>query len=334
MLADARAHEARAVLRAMRLVATAGGTKPLTDAGRRSLQAAARYVFRTTAVPSGENSLAVDDLQPIAPQELASTLSDRSLAEAAVRFLAVTALVDGVLDEAKIWLVLDYAGALKVREDYLKQLEAAVSHKLGWALGDMTRQNVKSLWDQPWRDEDDIMALILPYQGDRADPALVARHEALGSLPENTFGRAYWEIYKKNGYAFPGDPRGVNAAFARPHDSTHVLSGYDTTPQGEILVSTFTAGMHPKLPMEGHILPVIFSWHLGIEINKFAGSATGALDPEKFWAAWTRGAEVAVDLFSPGWDFWAVAEEPVERVRTLYRVPPLDPRHAAGPTSR
>lgn len=328
MLAVAQPREAQIILRAMHQVATASGTKPLTVAGRRSLQAAARYVFRMT------EGLGVDDLQPISAQELAAFLPDRPLADAAVRFLAVTALVDGILDQAKIEIVLECAGALKVQEEYLTQLEAAIRHKLDWALADMTRQNIKSLWDQPWRDDDDIMALLLPYQGDRADPALVARHEALGSLPEGTFGRAYWEIYKKNGYAFPGDPRGVNAAFARPHDSTHVLSGYDTTPQGEILVSTFTAGMHPKLPMEGHILPVIFSWHLGIEINQFAGSATGALDPEKFWVAWTRGSEVTVDLFSPEWDFWAVVEEPVERVRERYHVPPLDPRHAAGRTSR
>jgi ubiquinone biosynthesis protein Coq4 len=164
------------------------------------------------------------------------------------------------------------------------------------------------------------MALLLPYSGDRADPALAARHEALGSLPARTLGRSYWEIYKKNGYAFPGDPKGVNAAFARPHDSTHVISGYDTTPAGEILVSTFTAGMHPKLPMEGHILPVLFSWHLGIEINTLAGSFRGALEPEQFWIAWTRGAGMTVDLFSSEWDFWSHVEEPVERLRQRYHV--------------
>jgi hypothetical protein len=182
----------------------------------------------------------------------------------------------------------------------------------------MTRQNIKSLWDQPWSGDEDVMALFLPYSGDRADPALVAKHERLGSLPKGTLGRGYWEIYKKNEYAFPGDPKGVNAAFARPHDSTHVISGYDTTPQGEILVSTFTAGMHPKLPMEGHILPVIFSWHLGIEINKLAGSFTGAFDPGQFWTAWVRGSGMTVDLFSPEWNFWAHVEEPVDLLRQRY----------------
>jgi len=81
--------------------------------------------------------------------------------------------------------------------------------------------------------------------------------------------------------------------------------------------------MHPKLPMEGHILPVIFSWHLGIEINKLAGSFQGALDPEAFWIAWVRGSQMTVDLFSPEWNFWAHVEEPVDLLRQRY--------HAATP---
>ncbi|HEX2056665.1 MAG TPA: hypothetical protein VHF07_09230 [Nitrospiraceae bacterium] len=98
----------------------------------------------------------------------------------------------------------------------------------------------------------------------------------------------------------------------------------------EILVSTFTAGMHPKLPMEGHILPVIFSRHLGIEINAFAKSARNQLNAEKFWVAWERGGRMKIDLFASDWDFWALVEEPVATLRARYQVPVLDPRHAAG----
>ena len=35
----------------------------------------------------------------------------------------------------------------------------------------------------------------------------------------------------------------MNEAFVRPHDSTHLVSDYSTSPQGELLVSTFTPGM-------------------------------------------------------------------------------------------
>jgi hypothetical protein len=108
------------------------------------------------------------------------------------------------------------------------------------------------------------------------------------------------------------------------------LSGYSTSPQGELLVSTFTAGMHPLEPMAGHVLPVIFSWHLGIELNPLAGSWTGALHPRKFWVAWERGAETVGDPFAADWDFWALAEAPPEDLKRRYRVPPLDPRDAAA----
>ena len=79
----------------------------------------------------------------------------------------------------------------------------------------------------------------------------------MGKLPQNTFGKALWDFDKKNGYPFPGDPEALNAGFGTPHDSTHVVAGYDTSARGELLVSTFTAGMHPINPMSGHILPVM-----------------------------------------------------------------------------
>ena len=83
--------------------------------------------------------------------------------------------------------------------------------------------------------------------------------------------------------------------------------------------------MHPVEPVTGHILPVILSWHLGVGIAKVAGRFTGALDPEKFWVAWTRGSALASDVFDPARDIWAAAEEPLDRLRARHDVPPLDP---------
>ena len=161
----------------------------------------------------------------------------------------------------------------------------------------MMRQNVRSIPGLAWNPAD-VTAIFLPYAGAHADPALAGRYQALADLADGTFGRAFWAHYHKNGYAFPGEEQGLNEKFATPHDSTHVLTGYDTTPHGEVLVSTFTAAMHRQEPMSGHILPVIFSWHLGIQLNAVAKSATGALDPEAFWLAWARGAAVNTDTFA------------------------------------
>jgi hypothetical protein len=233
MLVQVDREQARAILGAMRQVATTGERISLTDISHRAIAAASRIVFH-------DMDFVVQHCPPCGPRELATVLSRELQAMWGVRFLAVMALADGVLDKDKVDLALEYAAVLDVREAYLKQLLASAHGNLSWALADMTRQNIVSLWDQPWPGDEDVMALFLPYFGKQADSALVERHEALGRLPEGTLGRGYWEIYKKNDYAFPGDPKGVNAAFARPHDSTHVISGYDMTPHGEILVSTFT----------------------------------------------------------------------------------------------
>ncbi len=116
--------------------------------------------------------------------------------------------------------------------------------------------------------------------------------------------------------------------FGVPHDSAHVLSGYGTSAQGELLVSTFTAAMHRIEGMAGHVLPVIYSWHLGVEFNPLAGSTTGAFDGDKFWRAWERGAACRIDTFGTEFDFWACAQMPIGDLRERFGIPALDERHS------
>jgi hypothetical protein len=318
MLPSATPAEARSILGAMASVASAAGTSPLSAADRATLEAAHHYVFRVTG------ALALDTLPPVSPARLAADIPDPALREHAARLLAVMALVDGRLDERKIGIVLEHAHALGIHADYLRQLAEAAQGHLQWVAMDMMRRNIGSITGLTWKPENPA-ATFLPYAGSAADQALARRYQALGELPLGTLGRALWAHYRTNGYAFPGETTGLNEKFATPHDSTHVLSGYSTSPHGELLVSTFTASMHRQAPMAGHILPVIFSWHLGIQLNPVAKSATGAFDPAGFWVAWARGADVTVDVFGRDWDFWAVAREPVPELRRRYAIAPLAP---------
>jgi ubiquinone biosynthesis protein Coq4 len=147
-----------------------------------------------------------------------------------------------------------------------------------------------------------VFAWLLPYRA-APDTALATRFAGLGALPATSFGHAFLDHFAMSGYDLPGSPDALNAAFSVPHDSAHVLAGYDTSPGGEILVSTFTAAMHPRNAMAAHVLPVILSWHLGIKFNDVAKSATGTLDPAGFFDAWRRGHAVNTDLFGRDWDF-------------------------------
>ena len=322
MLIRATPEQASLILGAMRNVATARGAEPLTDADRAALTATHHYLFRAT-----------DDLDPAAlpdtiPVVLGAALEDRDLADHAAQLLTVMAVVDGTVDEAKIGVVESYATALDVTADYIRQLAELGRRNLQWVAADVQRQNLLSITGRQL--DIAIDDWIMPYQGAASDPALEARYRQLRELPAGTFGRTFADFYETYKFAFPGTEQGLNADFATPHDSTHVLSGYDTSPQGELLVSTFTAGMHPHEPMSGHILPVIITWHLGIELIKFTGSYKGALEPEKFFVAWERGAEVTTDVFDQTWDFWAATGRPLDELRAEYTVPPLEPQDAAS----
>ena len=321
MLIELDAGRAPTVLGAMRCVATGRGTAPLSAADRIALDAFDRFILRR------ESGLDPDALPDVSPAQLAAAIADADARNHVVQFLVVMAVVDGVVGERRISVVVEYARALDSHEEAVRQLAELGRGNLAWVRADMARQNLLSITGRAL--DVTIDEWILPYRGDRADPALAARYRALGELHAGTLGRTFFEFYLANRFAFPGEPDGLNERFAAPHDTTHVLSGYDTSPQGELLVSTFTAGMHPREPMSGHILPVIVSWHLGIELAKTPGSIKGQLDPEKFWLAWERGSEVTTDIFAAGWKLWDFAAEPLERLRAGYRIRALDPAHAA-----
>jgi hypothetical protein len=241
-----------------------------------------------------------------APQALAGAITDPEKRTWAAHALAVLPFVDGSLDTTKVQAAEAYFDALGIHEDFVAELQDIVSHRLSAMLACMMRENMLSLHGAPVPNPD-ALAYFLPYQ-DRPNPDLEARHLALAQSAPETLGRHYHDWYVRNGFPFPGNARGLTSEFAWPHDTTHLLSGYNTTPHGELLVSTFTAGMHPDQPMEGHILPVIFSWHAGIQLNPIAKSA--------------RGASMKVDVFEPGWDFWAACAQPIDELRQQYGVPP------------
>ena len=306
--------ESDAILGAMRQVALGGG-RALSYADTASILAAGHYLLRRRGLT---------DLGTLPAAELAdlvAILRDRSLAEEAIKYLAIMAMVDGSLDHSKLKRVLEYSRALDIEADYLTDLVEAASGHLAWATADMWRKNFDSVLSRSSEGLDPNV-WIRPYAGTNADPSLVERYEALGRLPQNSFGRALWDFDKANGYPFPGDPTALNAAFGTAHDSTHVISGYDTSARGELLVSTFTAGMHPLNPMSGHILPVIFFFHFGEQLNDVGHAGKGGLDPDEFWHAWARGAEMTVDIFDPTWSVWDWVEHDLDALRRQWNVTP------------
>lgn len=318
MIIRASREQAEAILGAMRQIALAHGDGGVSEDDRVTIAAAAHIVF-------GWDETDPDSIPPNTPDELAARALGEEEARQAVRMLAVMSLVDGKLDRAKNELVTEYANALDVHEDYLAVLTAAVSDELAQASACMIRKNVESFPHlDPARLDIGAVAPFLPY-ADAPDPALEQRYLALGELPGGSFGRAFFDHFQRNGFAFPGNPAGLAEGFTTPHDTSHVLSGYSTSQRGELCVSTFIGAMHPDHPMAAEVLPVLFSWHLGIKLNEVAGSWTGAFEPHKFFTAWERGAGTTTDVVAPDWDFWGAVDADLDELRHEYSVAPAAP---------
>lgn len=344
MIIDVSESQAETIVRAMYTVATANGTEPLSAMDRRGLDAAWTTVFGVT------DGAPVDQLRPVGAVELATALDDAPARLDAIRLMAVMAFVDADVDDAKLGLVLAAAAALEVHPDFVVAIEHLVANDVHWAGVDMLRHNVASIPGMTWHP-DDPMSAFLPFRDGHENPALAARYQALESRPAGTLGRAFYDHYTNNHFAFPGETWGVNEEWGTPHDCLHLLSGYSTSAQGELLVAVFN-GASLSMPgadmMESHVLPVIFTYHMGIELNKginkgdrermdedpswrdnFDGNVHLGLDPAKLWVSWSRGAAMTEDLFSGHWSFWDHVDEPVEDLRERYGVPPLDRADAA-----
>lgn len=284
--------------------------KPTMTSADHATVVSAAHLFGVATVPTAD----------IGPAELASLLATPDDRHHAACALAVLPFINGRIERPRLASVERYLEQLGTDPLLIRELHDLVHHHLRGVLACMLRENVTSIHDSPLPDVS-FLDYFLPYR-DHPDPDLVARHNALENLPPETLGNHYFHWYQRNNFPFPGDPMGLTSEFAWPHDTAHLLSGYNTTPHGELLVSTFTAGMHPENAIEAHVLPVIFSWHLGIKLNDVAKSATGAFDPELFWEAWDRGSQTTVDVFKRDWDFWTACETPLSELRAVYGVPP------------
>ena len=312
------AEEALAGLRAMRMLGEArdGG---LGDATRNLLDAAQKHVLRTQHD--------IDSLAPIAPGELAAAFADPLLARQFVQGMTVVSLAEGPPTEAQSLLMTRFAQALGVDEPGVKVLrELAEHHMVLFRLDFLRRSHLADAARNAIHDQGFVATAkaIAAFRGMREDRAQAARYTALGELPADTLGHAFWRHYREHGFAFPGERLGFPEAGAY-HDFTHVLAGYGTDPAGEVQVGAFTAGYKKHNPIFV-ILFVTLTFSAGINMTPldqplvrgiFATEGLG----DKFFAAVERGSKVRLDL-SDRWDHWAWVAKPLEEARAELGIEP------------
>jgi hypothetical protein len=300
----------RVGLGAMKAVALAHGEMTLEE---KNLLDAVAAALSTTV---DAEALAI-----ASPEEVAAAVPAGEWRERLVQALIVVAAIDGEATPDEAALVDGYAKALGVSDPRQKNLHQIIDGHLMRLRFDLMRRIpiVRQLFAETWKEEGvkGVFSLVKAFAGKDVHPDVAWKYKALGLLPEGTLGREFWTHMTKRRFAFPGEAGGI-AERACHHDLTHVLTGYDTDPEGEIQIAAFYAGYKKEDPF-GFIFGTLVMFHLGVKVSPIATPAQMKVDPKKVLRAMERGAKINRDL-TDHWSYWEDFEQPIEAVRRKYNI--------------
>ncbi len=282
--------------------------------------------------------LDVNTLPEVDAETLAAHFADPALGRQLVRGMLVMSLAIGPASPAQVELIGRFARALDVHEPAVRAIEHLAHEEMVRFLLDFHRRsNIRDYIDNQYRTQGGIIGVakaLLDFKGVLHDEKLAARFQALGELPDDSLGHAFFLHYRDNGFAFPGETGGfpMGAVF---HDVGHVLAGYDISPEGELQVASFQAGYRRTENSFFTILFAVLIHTSGINVAplpmpKHPGRIGEGKLFEQMLHALERGAQVTVDI-GGGWDFWPSMEMPLAEVRRRLNVPPPAPEYTTGP---
>ena len=150
------------------------------------------------------------------------------------------------------------------------------------------------------------------------DKAMADRHRSLINYPSGSFGKAYADFIRRNGFSFPGEAGGAPPIIH--HDCCHVLGGYGTTAAEEGAVVGFQAGFERLDPFDV-LMFVMAEFELGVTTSPLVAGQQHQLDPERIFAGISHGMTVNTDLLSAinPWDYFAF---PLTEVRERFNIQP------------
>ena len=300
-------------LRAMKTVAMADGRFEEIE---RRMMAAAQQALGT--------ALDIDALEPITPGELAAVITDPGLRHQIVHGLVILSMADEEPSKAESALVSQFARALGAEGDIANLEKLAAGHSMLVRFDLARRVWVREKVAVKLREEGLgwLVRAAATLASIREDTKLAERYRALAKLPSGTLGRSYFEFIRKNQFSLPGE-KGSPPEPIMFHDMTHVLTGYDTSPRGEVQIAFFHARSKRVDPFFFAFF-ALMQFHLGFRATPVAKGERGHFVPEETMAAMKRGGASPSDPLD-GWDPGEVIDTSVDELRERYRIGPPPP---------
>lgn len=297
------------LLGAMSTVATRDGATELGPIERGLIDGAADHVFGI--------DVSADGLASVRPEALGEALTARAARALATQFLILVPYADMEVAETEVALVNSYAAALGHDPKTLTQLHRVRDGHIKRALLDYTRR-AASEYDVDTPRVTKLLRIIHQYVGDNS---VAERYRTLEEFPRGSLGHTFFHFYRDRAFPLPGEKKSLGETLT-PHDSAHILGGFNTDGTGEINVAGFEAGMGVSEFGYELLLEVILDFHLGINFGVgLVGYVPkrGEMNPDEMMVGIRRGLDCNVDLIHR-FDFWGVADEPVEALRDRYNI--------------
>jgi hypothetical protein len=186
-----------------------------------------------------------------------------------------------------------------------------------------------SLMRQVWK-RDGLLGLLKAMRSTSGkspfEPKVAARYLALGELPKDTLGYAFFQHMRMRSLKLPGEAGGV-PEFGLQHDLMHVVTGFDTDAKGESRLAGYCFGAVSKNPIKGAdpfalIMVALMTFQLGYNIGpSFVSTQIGVVDPKEMFGCFDVGRKLSFDFLSE-WDMQADLKRPIAEVRQKFGLHP------------
>jgi len=273
----------------------------------------------------------------LSPAEAAQAIEDPALRAQLVHAMVVLAFCEHPATPERSRRIDQYAKALNVKDHVAAIYRDDANRHFKRMVFDIARQAPFAQWERQFVRQEGLVtaARAMLATIDRAEaPAVADKFRRLEQCPPASLGRKVWEMYRREGWPFPGE-RGSVPEGASIHDWVHILSGYPPTPLGEIQVTTFMATASPNPHVMGLVMLAIGLFEAGT-VSMFNAHPQGNTMEQSHAAqaladSIRRGLAVNCDLLE-GIDHWALASEPVSELRERFNVvPKQEPTPGADP---
>jgi|GEM_PF-653642 len=311
--AERREAIARAGLASLKAVASIGG--PPSERALSVMRSVRDFLMKV--------DVDLDALQPIAAAELAAAVPETEWRERILRGMTVLAMMDGEPTPDRLAFLEATAATLGIQALPVRTFRDVLDKRFALVRIDLARRSFIRHAAKGYVANEGVRGVLDTVAGalGREDKATAARYHQLDDYPEGTFGRAYADFIRRNGFSYPGELGGPPPPVMR-HDCCHVLGGYGTTPQEECAVVAFQAGFEKADPFY-ILLFALAQFELGVGASPFLPGMKSQADPETVFAGLEHGTHVERDLIGdPSWDPWDHFHEPIAEVRAAVGIPP------------